>query len=68
VQLGEELDSISAREQLLYYTAEMIATKAKVKIVKKKKSCQKVGKKVVKMLKRKILKRSEEDEEGEGDL
>jgi hypothetical protein len=39
------------------------------KVVKKlAKGWQKVGKKVVKILKRKILKRSEEEEEGEGDL
>jgi hypothetical protein len=35
VQLGEELDSISARDQLIYYTAEMIATKAKSKMYDK---------------------------------
>jgi hypothetical protein len=31
VQLGEELDAILAREQLIHYTAEMIATKAEGK-------------------------------------
>jgi hypothetical protein len=29
VQLGEELDAILAREQLIHYTAEIIETKAK---------------------------------------
>jgi hypothetical protein len=33
VQLGEELDAIFAREQLIHYTADMIATKAKGKNV-----------------------------------
>jgi hypothetical protein len=36
VQLGEELDTILAREQLIHYTALMIVTKAKGKKVKKK--------------------------------
>jgi hypothetical protein len=33
VQLGEELDAILARQQLIHYAAEMIATKAKEKNV-----------------------------------
>jgi hypothetical protein len=36
VQVGEELDAILAREQLIHYLAEMIATKAKGKNVWKK--------------------------------
>jgi hypothetical protein len=36
VQLGEELDAILAREHLIHYTADMIATKAKGKNVSKK--------------------------------
>jgi hypothetical protein len=74
VQLGEELDAILAREQLIHYPAEMIATKAKGKnvwtqllkscqklwkVVKKlSSSCQKVGKKLVI-----FLKRSEEEDD-----
>jgi hypothetical protein len=34
--LGEELDAILAREQLIHYMADMIATKAKRKYVWKK--------------------------------
>jgi hypothetical protein len=59
VQLGEELDAILAREQLIHYTAEeMIATKAKSKNVRKQlsksrqkvvKSCQKLSKVVKKL-------------------
>jgi hypothetical protein len=33
--VGEELDAILTREQLIHYTAEMIATKAKGKNVSK---------------------------------
>jgi hypothetical protein len=33
VQLGDELDAILTREQLIHYTADMIATKAKGKNV-----------------------------------
>jgi hypothetical protein len=34
MQLGEELDAILAREQLIHNTAEIIATKAKGKNVR----------------------------------
>jgi hypothetical protein len=46
VQLGEELDAILAREQLIHYTAETITSKAKGNNVWKQlsKSCQKVVK------------------------
>jgi hypothetical protein len=51
VQLGEELDAILAREQMIHYTAEIIATKAKGKNVRTKlinqKSCKNVVEKMV---------------------
>jgi hypothetical protein len=36
VQLGEELDAILAREQMIHYADEVIATKATGKNVSKK--------------------------------
>jgi hypothetical protein len=53
VLLGEELDAILVREQLIHYTAEMIATKAKGKNVQKKKMVEKMVKKFQK--KRKMI-------------
>jgi hypothetical protein len=52
VQLGEELDAILTREQLIHYTAEMIATKVrgrkKMVIKKGQKNCQKAVQKLAK--------------------
>jgi hypothetical protein len=74
VQLGEELDAILERKQLIHYTAEMITTKAREKkegtfffkwskkwskeSKKLLKSCQKIVKKLVK-----ILKQSDEEDD-----
>jgi hypothetical protein len=54
VQLGEELDAILKRDQLIHYTTEMIATKAKGNNERQKKKsnflfqkrCQKIVEKL----------------------